>query len=435
MPARRGVRRLQRLASSSVCSTVLDTFHSLEEPDIVAAWAPQLQALLAQHLQTNLYQELVEQMLLRLDLAVAASPKLRPAVRQLVPALLGPQLRNLDLTWLRLVGDKSMVRQLYGALSTCTSLETLAMGQSFFFLPELVSDLGAKLACLPKLVSLKLHYIATDCILIDLGRHCPKLVELSLKGSGKVGDESVGDIATCSKLRMLDIQGTQITGNGLLEIIGKCSQLSWVEHCPFNCDSDFKIFKSRKEMLDLIQKGYLELQALNNEQQQEIVIKETNTGEKTQYNLRNFWLFNPKSEELLISLLCPKLEKMRLDFVFQDMNFELDVNPLSAFKHLHTLDLNFYDNHRNPLLDKILKTCGTQIKTLIYNVFADYRSIVDCHNIIAKTCPNLTSLTFIGDYRNESHDDQETDSVLLNRSPDWHPHPHLEELTLGGARN
>ena len=127
---------------------------------------------------------------------------------------------------------------------------------------------------------------------------------------------------------------------------------------------------------------------------------------------------------------------MRLDFVFQDMNFELDVNPLSAFNHLHTLDLNFYDNHRflytgsiwiswanflnleqehdctktsnvlfqmkiqvqiwnqlqhqimtqfrNPLFDKILKTCGTQIKTLIYNVFADYRSIVDCHNIIAK---------------------------------------------------
>ena len=89
-----------------------------------------------------------------------------------------------------------------------------------------------------RLVSLKLHYIATDCMLIDLGRwvttsslinwrknefaqpnfcndkklthvhirHCPKLLELSLKGSGKVGDESVEDIATCSKLRLLDIQ-------------------------------------------------------------------------------------------------------------------------------------------------------------------------------------------------------------------------------------
>jgi hypothetical protein len=37
---------------------------------------------------------------------------------------------------------------------------------------------------------------------------------------------------------------------------------------------------------------------------------------------------------------------MRLDFVFQDMNFDLDVKPLAAFQHLHTLDLNFYDNHR-----------------------------------------------------------------------------------------
>ena len=112
----------------------------------------------------------------------------------------------------------------------------LIMEQSFFFLPELVADLGAKLSCLPKwvvplyndhehidhiallplhsavhisfheqvghiiflpdqyilmlsdmhhmrckiyimhiciicrLVSLKLHYIATDCMLIDLGR-------------------------------------------------------------------------------------------------------------------------------------------------------------------------------------------------------------------------------------------------------------------------
>ena len=56
MPARRAVERLQRLASSSLCSTLLDTFHSFEQPDTVAAWAPQLQALLAQHLQTNLYQ-------------------------------------------------------------------------------------------------------------------------------------------------------------------------------------------------------------------------------------------------------------------------------------------------------------------------------------------------------------------------------------------
>ena len=180
----------------------------------------------------------------------------------------------------------------------------LIMEQSFFFLPELVADLGAKLSCLPKWVVplyndhehidhialLPLHsavhisfheqvghiiFLPDQCILmlsdmhwyamqniyyaymhymqvglseaalhchwlyahwpgqvghhikfdslkkkmnspsqtfatinnrlIDI-RHCPKLLELSLKGSGKVGDESVEDIATCPKLRLLDIQ-------------------------------------------------------------------------------------------------------------------------------------------------------------------------------------------------------------------------------------
>ena len=46
---------------------------------------------------SSFHQELVEQMLLRLDLAVSASPTLRPTVRQLVPALLGPQVNNLRM--------------------------------------------------------------------------------------------------------------------------------------------------------------------------------------------------------------------------------------------------------------------------------------------------------------------------------------------------
>ena len=66
---------------------------------------------------------------------------------------------------------------------------------------------------------------------------------------------------------------------------------------------------------------------------------------------------------------CPfqpnhQLEKMRLDFVFQDMTFELDVNPLSAFKHLHTLDLNFYDNHRYFILQN-LKNLTSKQKLLL----------------------------------------------------------------------
>jgi hypothetical protein len=46
---------------------------------------------------------------------------------------------------------------------------------------------------------------------------------------------------------------------------------------------------------------------------------------------------------------------------------------------------------------------------------------------LLRTCPNLTSLSFIGDYKNDSHDDEETDRALA-RSPECRPHPHLEEV-------
>jgi hypothetical protein len=123
---------------------------------------------------------------------------------------------------------------------------------------------------------------------------------------------------------------------------------------------------------------------------------------------------------------------MRLDFVFQDMDFALDASPLVNFKNLSTLDLNFYDRNQNSLLDHILEICGSKLSTLIYNVCANYRSIVDCHNIIAQKCPNLVSLTFIGDYENAAHLDQESDSILMRRTAEFQPHPKLEELTLGG---
>ena len=60
------------------------------------------------------------------------------------------------------------------------------------------------------------------------------------------------------------------------------------------------------------------------------------------------------------------------------------------------------------------------------------RSVVDCHNIIGQHCPLLTSLTFIGDYENAAHLDQETDAVLIRRHKDWWPHPLLQSLHLGG---
>jgi hypothetical protein len=72
-------------------------------------------------------------------------------VRSLLPQLLGPQLKNLDFTCLRLVADKQLMGSLYSAMAeACPNLERLAMGQSFFFYPQLVADLNKRLEKFPK---------------------------------------------------------------------------------------------------------------------------------------------------------------------------------------------------------------------------------------------------------------------------------------------
>jgi len=140
------------------------------------------------------------------------------------------------------------------------------------------------------------------------------------------------------------------------------------------------------------------------------------------------------------SQLCPFLEKMKLDFVFEDLVSIPDGRPLESFRYLHTLEIAF-DNHKNHLFDNILSFCGDKLTSLSYSVCADYSSVVEGHNIIARRCPRLTSLKFIGDYPqflnngdyyNPAHIDQEIDRVLMERNADFEPHPHLESLFLGG---
>jgi len=251
MPARRPVPSLALLVSRHLAASLLDRFSQCG--DQVEEWAAGVSLLLQQHLQQGIYEEMVQLLLAALDRDFANMPGLRPRARQFVPCLLGPHMKSLDFTGLRIVADKTIVRSLYSKFAElCPNLERLSLGQSFFFMPEMVSDLNGKLARLGRLVSLKLQYIATDIMLIDLGIICPRLVELSLKGSNKITDDAAEPISSCGNLVVLDIQGTRISGAGCLAVLERCPRLEWVEHCPFNCDSDFQIFKSRKEMFQLI---------------------------------------------------------------------------------------------------------------------------------------------------------------------------------------
>ena len=88
----------------------------------------------------------------------------------------------------------------------CPNLATLVMGQSFIFVPELVRDLNVKLSRLNKLVVLKLMYIANDAMLTNIGALCPRIREMSLKGSSHITDQSAEEIARLGQLSVLDIQ-------------------------------------------------------------------------------------------------------------------------------------------------------------------------------------------------------------------------------------
>ena len=302
-------------------------------------------------------------------------------IRLFLPKLIGTQTKNLDFTSCKMIADNSkkdkpIMKTVYETFdSRCPNIEKLVLGQSFIFQPELVSNLNEKLPKLSRLVSLKLLYIGMDQMVTNLAKHCPKLRELSLKGSSKIGDSSADEIAKCRNIGVLDIQGTKISGRGCLNIIESCKSLEWIEHCPFNCDSE-SIFRSRKEMFDLIKNGFINSENIvNNSDNVGEVQNEETEGENNiePFSIKNFWLFNPKSEELQVSTFCPKLEKIRIDFVFQDMNFNLSVNCLSSYNYLRVLDLNFYDNHNNSLLDNILSVCGQRLEKLVFNVCADYR--------------------------------------------------------------
>ena len=96
--------------------------------------------------------------------------------------------------------------------SKCPNLDTLVMGQSFIFVPELVRDLNTKLSRLNKLVVLKLMYIAQDAMLTNIATLCPRIREMSLKGSSHITDLAAEEISSLKQLSVLDIQVTNENG-------------------------------------------------------------------------------------------------------------------------------------------------------------------------------------------------------------------------------
>lgn len=211
-------------------------------------------------------------------------------------------------------------------LQNAVKLEKLIIGRSCYWRSQIFEKLNLKLVQLPHLMVLKIQYICTPEMIHGISQSCPNLCELSLRGSEKLSDEDCDEIAKCKGLITLDISGTRITGKGCWKILDSVKNLLWLHHCAFNCNSDSLLFESRTELFNYVKE---QLSTVNEEGLSQVQHPEM-TLQDVSFSLRNFWLFNPVTYDLLTTCLCPDLEQLRLDFIFQDLLEEPEVSILSS---------------------------------------------------------------------------------------------------------
>ncbi|XP_071537417.1 uncharacterized protein [Panulirus ornatus] len=386
----------------------------------------ELSRLLTSHSHAALHGLLFNSITSRLDPIYMREKKTRHAVQDILTYFINSTLRNLDFGNAKMFSEADMCKILFEHLHKATRLEKLVIGRPCYWRSQIFEKLSTKLVCMPHLTVLKVQYICTPEMISGLSGICPKLYELSLRGSEKITDQQCEEIAKCTGLICLDISGTRITGKGCWKILDSIKNLVWLHHCAFNCNSDSLLFESRADLFDCIKE-----QLRHGENAISLVDRPDLNLRDVRFNLKNFWLFNPFTEDLLTSLLCPQLEQLRLDFVFQDLEDEPDVSVLSSLTQLRKFEANLYDRCSIDLVSRMIEGCGERLTTLELHLADDWYFAAQVHNVVASCCPSLVTLTFSGDYKArhslEECDDRLDFGILAPA------HPNLKHLKLIGV--
>ncbi|XP_068206775.1 uncharacterized protein [Palaemon carinicauda] len=379
--------------------------------------------VLTSHSDVSLHDKLFSSFVAKCSDCYIAKKKLRPFIQEFVPKFLNSSLRELDFGKSRMFSEAEMCRIIFDHLENASRLQTLDIGRSCYWRIGVFENLSSKLKSLPELTILKIQYICTPEMITGLADACPNILELNLKGSERITDEDCDEIAKCVSLKNLDITGTRITGKGCWKIIDSIKVLSSLQHCAFNCNSDALLFESRAQLFDCIKEQV--------NRQNEPVEMVGSPGLINVFNLKNFWLFNPLTEDMFSMLLCPQLEFLRLDFIFQDLIEEPDVAVISQLPNINRLQANLYDRCVVDLVSQMIEGCGSKLTTLDLHLADDYFYAAQVHNVVARCCPNLINLSFSGDYK-ARHSLDESDECLdfEIQSP---AHPHLENLSITGV--
>nr|XP_045597925.1 uncharacterized protein LOC123757966 [Procambarus clarkii]XP_045597927.1 uncharacterized protein LOC123757966 [Procambarus clarkii]XP_045597928.1 uncharacterized protein LOC123757966 [Procambarus clarkii]XP_045597929.1 uncharacterized protein LOC123757966 [Procambarus clarkii] len=386
----------------------------------------ELSQLLTSHSHVTLHGLLFDSIMTHLDPIYMRDKRGRPAVLDIIMHFINSTLRELDFGKAKMFSEANMCKILFEHLQNATRLEKLIIGRSCYWRSQIFENLSSKLICMPHLTVLKIQYIGTPEMICDLSGICPKLSELSLRGSEKITDQQCKEIAQCTGLTSLDISGTRITGRGCWKILDSVKNLSWLHHCAFNCNSDSLLFESRADLFNCIKE-----QLYHGENALSLVNRPDLSIRDVRFNLKNFWLFNPFTEDLLTTVLCPYLEHLRLDFIFQDLEDEPDVSTLASLSEIRKLEANLYDRCSLHLISNMVESCGERLTTLLLHLADDWFFVAQAHNVVASCCPNLVTLNFSGDYK-ARHSVEECDDRLDFGIP-TPAHPHLKHLKLIGV--
>ncbi|KAK4294542.1 hypothetical protein Pmani_032832 [Petrolisthes manimaculis] len=390
----------------------------------VAGVVKELGSLLESLSHVALHTRLFTTVAAGLDMTYMKDKRTRPAIQDIIVQFIGVALRELDFGKARMFSELEMCKILFEHLDSATRLESLIIDRSCYWRSQVFENLNDKLRSLPHLTVLRIQYICTPEIIKGLSEMCPVLCDLSVRGSEKITDLECDEIAKCTGLRSLDISGTRITGRGCWKVLDKVKELSWLHHCAFNCNSDSLLFESRADLFDYVKKQ------LQRGAAERIPTELPNLSEAT-FSLKNFWLFNPFTSDLMTTTLCPQLTHLRLDFIFQDLQEEPDVSVLASLTQLNKLEVNFYDRCSVDLVSQMIEGCGPHLTCLHLHLADDWFYAAQVHNVVATFCPNLITLTFSGDYKARHTLEECNDKLDLGiPSP---AHPKLKHLKLTGV--
>ncbi|KAK7081246.1 hypothetical protein SK128_014407 [Halocaridina rubra] len=379
--------------------------------------------LLTSHCHVTMHGTLFSALVHRFSDLYMGKRGLRPIIQEIVPLFLNSSLRELDYGKSRMFAEAEMCQILFDHLENAPGLLKVDIGRSCYWRLSVFEKLNLKLKSLSNLEVLRIQYICTPEMISGLVDNCPSLCELNLKGSEKITDAECDEIARCKSLQYLDITGTRITGKGCWKIIESIKNLACLQHCAFNCNSDALLFESRAHLFHCIKE-----QALHRD---DPVSLDEHAGFSNVFNLKNFWLFNPCTADLSSTLLCPHLEHLRLDFIFQDLSELPEVEVLSSIPNLTKFQANLYDRCIVDLVSPMIEGCGSKLTTLDLLLADDYFFAAQIHNVVARCCPNLSTLRFSGDYM-ARHSLEDCDNCL-DFEIETPAHPHLEHLSITGV--